>query len=254
MELTKEEFFTLSKLVYGLCGIYLHEGKKNLLEARLSKRLRATGTASVRDYLALIRQSRTELDNFIDAVSTNHTYFFRESKHFHCIRPEHVDIWCAACSSGEEPYSIAMHCLERGFRPNILATDISISALKIAKNGIYPFDRAKNMPREMLRKYFRKGKGRWEGYVKVKDEVKDMVTFKRFNLLTGHPPLEAFDVIFCRNVLIYFDKQAKESVVNKLYRAIRPNGLFVIGGAESLNGFKHSFKYIRPSLYQKRSL
>ncbi|HDG98648.1 MAG TPA: hypothetical protein ENG73_10870, partial [Desulfobacterales bacterium] len=111
MELSQKEFEAFSSLVYKLSGINLHEGKKNLLKARLSKRLRATGISSVRDYLALIGQDEQELKNFLDAVSTNHTYFFRESRHFECLQPQHTSIWSAACSSGEEPYSIAIHCL-----------------------------------------------------------------------------------------------------------------------------------------------
>ncbi|MBW1730964.1 MAG: protein-glutamate O-methyltransferase CheR [Deltaproteobacteria bacterium] len=253
MALTRKEFLKLSSLVYKQSGINLHEGKKHLLEARLGKRLRATGISSVRQYLKLIEQDKTELTHFLDAVSTNHTYFFRESRHFECLRPEHVSIWCAACSSGEEPYSVAIDCLEKGFRPAILATDISTKVLKEAQEGIYPIEKAKEVPLNLMKKYFKRGVGKWEGYIKIKQEVREMVTFKRFNLLKGHPPREKFHVIFCRNVLIYFDRSAKERVVNNLYQALKPDGYLIIGGAETLSGINHPYKYIKPSIYQKPS-
>jgi len=253
MELSQKEFEAFSSLVYKLSGINLHEGKKNLLKARLSKRLRATGISSVRDYLALIGQDEQELKNFLDAVSTNHTYFFRESRHFECLQPQHTSIWSAACSSGEEPYSIAIHCLEQGFRPSILATDISTKVLSRAKEGIYPLERVKSIRGEILKRYFKRGVGRWEGYVRVKSELREMVSFERFNLLKGEVPREVFHVIFCRNVLIYFDQETKELVVNRLYKALKWDGLFVIGGAESLNGIGHPFQYVKPSIYRKAS-
>jgi len=251
MELSQREFQVFSSLVYRLTGINLHQGKKSLLEARLGKRLRATGIRSVKDYLALIQRDQKELKNFLDAVSTNHTYFFRESHHFGCLSPEHMSIWSAACSSGEEPYSIAIYCREMGFKPAILATDISTRVLDTARQGIYPMEKVTSIGNDILRRYFKKGTGKWEGYVRVKKQLREMVTFRRFNLLTGEVPRERFDVIFCRNVLIYFDKETKQLVVNRLSRALKWDGLFVIGGAESLNGITHPFQYIRPSIYKK---
>ncbi len=251
MELSQREFQTLSTLVYNLSGINLHEGKKNLLEARLGKRLRATGITSVKEYLSLIKRDSNELRNFLDAISTNHTYFFRESHHFECLRPEHTAIWCAACSSGEEPYSIAIYCLERGFKPTILATDISTKVLNAGREGVYPMEKVKSINKEILKKYFRKGVGKWDGYVQVKKQLREMVTFKRFNLLSGRIPKEMFDVIFCRNVLIYFDRETKELVINRLYEAVKWGGYLVIGGAESLSGVSHSLQYVKPSTYVK---
>ncbi len=253
MELSRKEFQILSALVYKLSGINLHEGKKSLLEARLGKRLRATGINSVKEYLLLIERDENELRNFLDAVSTNHTYFFRESHHFEYLQEKHATIWCAACSSGEEPYSIAIYCLERGFKPTILATDISINVLKKAKAGIYPLEKVKSINKEILKKYFEKGVGKWEGYVRVKEQLRGMVTFKRFNLLKGQVPIEAFDVIFCRNVLIYFNRQTKEFVVNRLFKALKWGGYFIIGGAESLTGITHSLSYVKPSIYLKEA-
>jgi chemotaxis protein methyltransferase CheR len=251
MNITEKQYKTFSKMVYAQSGINLHAGKKELLMARLSKRLRQTGIESVEEYLRLIQNNNQELTNFLNVISTNHTFFFRESHQFECIQKGHSSIWCAASSSGEEPYSVAIDCLEKGFRPSILATDISTKVLQIGERGIYPIERAKEVAPHLLRRYFQKGHGKWDGYIKVKDELKRIVTFKRFNLFTDPLPVQAFDVVLCRNVLIYFDNAVKGEVVNKLYSAIRQDGYFIIGGAESLNNLHHGFRYIRPSIYKK---
>ena len=251
MHLSDNHFNVFKSFIYQECGIFLHDGKKQLLKARLSKRLRKTGIQSIDDYLEKVQNDKQELVSFIDAISTNHTYFFREDHHFKFLQPHHLNIWCAASSSGEEPYSIAVYCLEKGFSPQILATDISTNVLKIGQSGIYPLDRAKKVELPVLRRYFQKGYGKREGYIKLKDEVRQMVSFRRFNLVSDQPPAGPFDVIFCRNVMIYFDKVVKERVVNKLYQVLKPKGYFIIGGAESLNNLAHSYKYLKPSIYQK---
>ncbi len=251
MKISEKQFKQLSRLVYDQCGINLHDGKKQLLNARLSKRLRVTGIDSVDKYVKLLENDSQELILFLDAVSTNHTFFFRESHHFECLQKEHINIWCAASSSGEEPYSIAIDCLEKGFRPTILATDISTNVLQLGLKGIYPMERAKNVTPHLLKKYFQKGTGKWNGYVKVKDTLKRMVTFRRFNLISDPMPIQEFDVIFCRNVLIYFDNTVKTDVVNRLKKALKINGYFIIGGAESLNNINHGYKYLKPSIYMK---
>ena len=251
MKITTKQFKKLSNLVYHECGINLHDGKQQLLTARLSKRLRSTGINSVDEYLRVLANDSQELIYFLDAVSTNHTFFFRESHHFECLQKDHLNIWCAASSSGEEPYSVSIYCLEKGFRPAIFATDISTNVLRIGERGIYPIERAKNVAPHILKRYFQKGHGRFEKYIKVKDELKNMVTFKRFNLLSDPLPAREFDAILCRNVLIYFDNAIRTGVVNRLHDALKWNGYFIIGGAESLNSIKHNFKYIKPSIYRK---
>jgi chemotaxis protein methyltransferase CheR len=251
MKVTDKQFKFFSELVYRECGINLHEGKRQLLQARLAKRLRQTGIQSVNEYLNLLAGNNQELVNFLDAISTNHTFFFRESHHFECLQREHENIWCAASSSGEEPYSIAIYCLEKGFQPNILATDISTKVLAMAGQGIYPMERVKNLPMDIVKKYFQKGHGKWADHIKIKDEVKRTIKFERFNLLTNPPPHQQFNVIFCRNVLIYFDNYVKEKVTNMLYTVLKSNGLLIIGGAESLTNIKHKYKYIQPSIYKK---
>jgi len=188
---------------------------------------------------------------FLDAVSTNHTFFFRESKSFKYIDKGCNDIWCAASSSGEEPYSIAAYCLELGFQPSILATDISDTCLEKGRNAIYRMECTTKIPKPLLRRYFQKGQGKWGGYIKAKDDIKKMVKFKRFNLLKDKLPSKDFDIIFCRNVMIYFDNPSKEFVVAKLSECLKKEGYFIIGGAESLNGLNHTLKYIEPSVYKK---
>lgn len=251
MNMTSEQFRHLSELVYSECGINLHEGKQQLLQARLSKRLRSTGVNSVAEYMTILENDAPELMNFLDAVSTNHTYFFRESHHFEHLRTEHLKIWCAASSSGEEPYSVAIYCLEKGFKPSILATDISTRMLGIGQNGIYPIEKTKSLSLSVLKKYFQKGEGTWSDHVRVKKDIKQMVSFQRYNLLTDPAPTHEFDVIFCRNVFIYFDNITRTRIINKLNGALKKSGYFIIGASESLNTIDHSFKYIQPSIYRK---
>lgn len=249
--LGQREFREICDLVYRECGISLNESKKKLVESRLSKRLRASGISSAREYLQLIQRDEREKISFIDTISTNHTYFFRECGHFEYLEANHLSIWSAACSSGEEPYSIAIYCLEKGFRPSIWATDISTQVLETARKGIYPMGKARVLSTTLLKRYFDKGIGRWDGYIKVKNDINKMVTFSRFNLINDMPPKERFDVIFCRNVLIYFDREVKQRVISRLYSALRRNGYLIIGGAESLTGIDHHLKYISPSIYYK---
>lgn len=236
-------------LVYREVGINLTEEKRELLSARIAKRLRVRGI-DPKAYFEIIQQNPDELRAFIDAISTNHTYFFRESKSFKYLDKTCLKIWCAASSSGEEPYSLAIHCLEKGFKPTILATDISDSCLEKGKRGIYPKQSTTNIPMFLLTSYFQKGHGRSAGFVKVKNAVRQMVSFQRFNLIRDTPPDQIFDVIFCRNVMIYFDAPVKTLVVLKLSRVLRKGGYFIIGGAESLSGLNHSLKYIEPSVYK----
>jgi chemotaxis protein methyltransferase CheR len=251
MKITHRQFLKFSELVYRECGINLHDGKQQLLQARLAKRLRNTGTDSIEQYLKLIETNGQELLNFLNAISTNHTYFFRESHHFDCLGPEHTNIWCSASSSGEEPYSIAIHCLEKNFRPTILATDISTNVLQMGERGVYPVEKAKAVSSQILRRYFQKGHGKMEGYIRVKGELRRMVTFSRFNLLNDSPPTQTFDIVFCRNVLMYFDNHVKTKVIDMLHGALKWGGYLIIGGAESLNNIEHNYKYIKPSIYRK---
>jgi chemotaxis protein methyltransferase CheR len=250
VKLTHRQFKKYCDIVYSECGIHLTEEKRELLNARIAKRLRKLCIPPDK-YLALIQNDPGEMKNFLDAVSTNHTYFFRESKSFKYLDKGLNNIWCAASSSGEEPYSIAVYCMELGVQPSILATDISHSCLEKGRKAIYPMQCTTNIPKPILRRYFQKGQERWVGYIRAKTDIRRLVQFERFNLLKDKPPSINFDIIFCRNVMIYFDNPLKEFVVDKLSGVLKHGGYFIIGGAESLNGLKHSLKYIEPSVYKK---
>ncbi len=248
--LTDKEFRKYCAFVYDECGIKLTEDKRELLNARMSKRLRKLGTHPDEYYQRII-EDPAERVRFVDAISTNHTYFFRESGPFDLIDHGCREIWCAASSSGEEPYSLAAHCYARGIKVSILATDISEACITKGRNALYPIERSTSIPEPVLKKCFQKGCNRWEGYFRVRPEIKRMVQFERFNLLKDDASGRQFDHIFCRNVMIYFDNPTKEGVVNKLARVLKPDGYFIIGGAESLNGLNHDLMYVKPSVYQK---
>jgi len=273
-QLTDHDFQRLSAFVYKKAGINLHDGKKELLRARLSKYLRNTNFSSIKEfYEALLSDKTGEYTvPFLDCISTNLTYFFREAQHFDFLRETiipsflekgsgpngstRLDIWSAGCSSGEEPYSIAITLLEgipqrKKSSIHILATDISTRMLSEAARGIYPGEKLRAIPTDVKRRYFKRGRNKWEGYFKVKPVLQQIISFKRFNLMEPFPSSFSFDVIFYRNVMIYFDKQVQEKVVNKFWRAIKPGGYLFIGHSESLTGINHPFKYVKPSTYQK---
>lgn len=267
--LSDDLFQKFSVLIYEKAGIYLKAEKKELLTARLGKRLRFTGINTFKEYYDYIikDQNGQEFTNFINGVSTNFTSFFRESSHFDfliaTILPSFVaagrreiKFWSAACSSGEEPYTLAV-VMEEYFQNNpripynILATDISTKVLNIAEQGVYPVDRAGKIPSLLLKKYFRKGVGNSSGYVKAKDELKRLITFKQLNLMGNFPWQEKIDVIFCRNVMIYFDRQTQEKLINKFYDCITPGGYLLIGHSESISSIKHKFVQREATSYQK---
>ena len=267
-ELRDIDFERISRLVYELCGINLHEGKKELVKARLNKRLREGNFRSFAEYFKYVttKEGADELIAMIDSLSTNLTSFFREEKHFHKLHeilPEmagsasrrRFKIWCAGCSTGEEPYSLAITMKEvlNGQQPDlkILATDISTRVLRTAAAGIYSGDRVKNISRPLLRKYFQAGQGQWQGNYRVKKDLKNIVEFMRFNLMEKPSFNEPFDIIFCRNVMIYFDKETQGKLIGRFYDCLREKGWLFIGHSESLTGLNHSFTYIEPSVYRK---
>ena len=250
VKLTNKQFARYCEIVYQESGINLTEEKRELLNSRISKRVRKLGINAER-YLSMIRKDHQEMKQFLNVISTNHTFFFREAKSFKYLDNAPGEIWCAASSSGEEPYSLAAYCLERGFRPSILATDISTDCIQAARQAVYPLSRSSGIPNLLLKRYFQKGHGRWDGYFRAKPDVRKMIRFERFNLLKDNPSSNRFDMIFCRNVMIYFDNPTKEHVVGKLCSVLKNNGYFIIGGAESLSGLQHKLKYVEPSVYLK---
>jgi chemotaxis protein methyltransferase CheR len=262
------EFEFIRSLVYAHSRINLGPEKRELVSSRLSKRLRATKT-TLGDYCELLRapDAKDELANLIDAISTNHTFFFRERAHFDFLRDIAVpelspslktgapfQVWSAACSSGEEPYSIALTLA--GALPrspwHIQATDISHRILAEAQLGIYRAEVVQRLPQEIMRKHFQRGFGPQDGQFRVKAALRQHVSFHQLNLLEREPPFaDLFQVIFCRNVMIYFDRETQEELVVRLARRLVPGGYLCVGHAESLTVIKHSLKPVRPAVYQR---
>ncbi len=270
IEIDEKEYNYISTLIHNLCGINLHDGKKELVRARLSKRLRILGLGSFKQYIKYVEDDATkeEFSNMVDALSTNLTSFFREEKHFEFLRdnviPEWsnnktnqtIKIWSAGCSSGEELYTIAivLHEAENLLKKKqvkILATDISSRMLEVARKAGYKKDRITKIPKDIQRKYFLKGDNGFSDHYLVKPVLRDMVTISRLNLLGGWPMKGKFDLIFCRNVMIYFDKPTQETLVNRYWNVLNPGGYLFIGHSESLTGIKHRFKYSQPTIYRK---
>lgn len=269
-ELRDIDYEKISRLVYEQCGINLHEGKKELVKARLGKRLREGNFKSFSDYYrhVVTEEGTNELIHMIDSLSTNLTSFFREESHFNTLRQIvktrnegrkggaiKLRVWSAGCSTGEEPYSLAI-CLAETVNGKVLdvkimATDISTRVLKTAVAGVYRDERLQNMASPLLKKYFQIGCGKSMGYYRVKKEIRDMVQFERFNLMDTPPSNFQFDVIFCRNVMIYFDKATQAGLISRFYHSLNEGGYLFIGHSESLTGLSHSFKYIEPNIYRK---
>jgi chemotaxis protein methyltransferase CheR len=274
--LSDKLFQQFSELVYKECGINLHDGKRELLQARLNKRLRATGIGCYREYYDFIQNPNngSEVVHFLDSISTNLTYFFREPKHFQYLEQislpalireknqqssKRIRIWSAGCSTGEEPYSLAMvvssHLsdLQRwDFR--ILATDISTRVLAVAVSGVYSEEKMTHVPKNMQQSYFtrRKGPG-GEIFYEVGPQLKKIITFRRLNLQENYPFNGPFDYIFCRNVMIYFDKETQQQLIQKMSRYLGPGGCLMVGHSESLTGLSHGLSYVQPSVYRKET-
>jgi len=270
-DITDAEFNQLSQLVYQHAGIHLPPQKKELVRSRLTKFLRNRKLTSFHDYYQQVLQDSTglELINLLDAISTNMTAFWREPKHFEflgqellpvlkqkCKRAPQWRFWSAGCSSGEEPYTMAMVLLNTV--PNkdlsgvkIYASDINTQVLNQAQRAIYPMSRVEPLFPEWRRRFFQKGVNQFEGYVRVKPEVKQLVEFFRLNLMDSFPFKEDFDVIFCRNVMIYFEKSTQTELVKKFYQCLKPGGYLFIGHSESLCNISHQFAYVKPTIYRK---
>ena len=268
-EIEDDEFDYLRNLIYREAGINLTPAKKCLVQTRVGKLMRRRSIDGYPQLFKMLRNDDTgqELTNLIDVITTNHTYFFREEEHFNylagTIIPEliagkhnkHIRIWSAGCSSGEEPYSIAIVLKEQvdtkeDWTFEIFATDLSTETLFTAEKGIYEAETIKKLPLESKRKYFRKGKNRFGNLVKVKGNIRQLITFRRQNLLKEPPSVPDFDIIFCRNVMIYFDHQTKEKVIDKISKKLKPDGYFITGHSESLNTIEHPFTMAKPTIYK----
>jgi chemotaxis protein methyltransferase CheR len=265
--LTAREFEQFRRLAYEKFGLDLRNGKETLVSARLGKKIRELNFRSFQEYYHHVLEDRTgeALIALIDALTTNHTSFFREPAHFEFLRQtilpglrerDRIAIWSAACSTGEEPYSIAFGLLEELgeaalAKIRILATDISTRVLANAQRGAYPTERFDGIPAHQLRRYLLRGEQRFKDWYRVKPEVRAVVEFRRLNLVERFSHLGPFPVIFCRNVMIYFDKPTQQDLVKRLAGCLEPGGYLLIGHAESLNGVDHPLRYVRPAIYRK---
>jgi chemotaxis protein methyltransferase CheR len=264
--LTDAELARIVRLVYERSGITLHAGKKALIVARLQKHLRAGGYSSFSEYLERVECDTTgaELSTLLDSIATNHTSFFREEQHFRLletrvlpplnVRRQPIKVWCAACSTGEEPTTLGITLFESvqdRDRVRLLASDLSTKALAAARAGVYKMDRVSSIPRELLRKYFERGMGAQDGLARVNPMLRRAIEYRQLNLLEIGDLGERFDVIFCRNVMIYFDKDVQQRVVSMLERHLAPGGYLFISHSESLNGIAHGLRWIAPAAYQR---
>jgi len=261
---SKKDFDRVSKLIYDHAGISLSDSKQELVYSRLSRRLRATGKKTFADYLKLLEANdEVEWEQFANSLTTNLTSFFREAHHFpilaehlRLINGKHkISIWCSASSTGEEPYSIAMTVLDTLGRDasgvSIVATDIDTKVLSAAQEGVYTDERISKLSDGLVKRHFLRGTGAQAGMVRVRKELRDMVTFRKLNLLDNtlsiHGPL---DVIFCRNVMIYFDKQTQLSILQKFAPMLRSNGLLFAGHSESFHNADDYFKLRGKTVYE----
>jgi chemotaxis protein methyltransferase CheR len=262
--LQDREFEQFREWLYRVAGISLSPAKKALVAGRLFKRLKHLRIDSYGDYFSWIMspQNAPELQLALDLLTTNETYFFREPKHFEFLERQvlpHVApgrtfrLWSAASSSGEEPYSLAMTLAEGlGASPwEIVGSDISTQVLAQARNGHYPMERARNLPHSLLVKYCLKGVGPQQGTLLIDKALRSRVSFHQVNLNDTLPALGEFDVIFLRNVMIYFDQETKRKVVARLLPLLRPGGYFMVSHSESLNGVSDALKLVAPSIYRK---
>lgn len=264
VELKDSEFQHFQTWLYRTTGIHLTDAKKALVAGRLAKRLKHHDIGNYGDYFRLITngQATAELQTAIDLLTTNETYFFREPKHFDFLRGEVLNrvspgmdfrLWSAASSSGEEAYSLAMTIADslKTTSWEIIASDISMHVLNIARSGHYPIARAKNIPREMLTRYCLKGVGKQEGTFLIDRAIRNRVSFMHVNLNENLPAIGEFDVIFLRNVMIYFDQETKRKVITRMIPRLKPGGYLLISHSESLNGITDALKLVRPSIYRK---
>jgi chemotaxis protein methyltransferase CheR len=270
MSITDKEFDRIRAMVYDRFGINLTDQKRSLVVGRLQKVLKQKGFISFTQFIDYCEKDTTghAMDTLVNRISTNHTFFFREKEHFTYLTEtalpnvtaslggeRDLRVWCAACSSGEEAYALEMLIMEylgmeySRWDAGILATDISARVLDIAREGIYPSERVQEVPPAMKNKYFSKVDK--ENY-QVKDRVRQEVTFRRFNLMNKQFPFrKPFHIIFCRNVMIYFDMQTRDALAQRFYDCMVPGGYLFIGHSETLRRDRCPFQYVQPAVYRR---
>jgi len=262
---TNADFDRVQSLIYKRAGISLHDGKHAMVYSRLSRRLRDTGYGSFSEYLSWLEATEgPEWQEFINALTTNLTSFFRERHHFdifaNFLRERSAtapcNVWCSAASTGEEPYSIVMTALEvLGGRANfkLAASDIDSKVLQTAANGVYKMESLRGVDDDQIRRFFLRGKGRNEGLVRIKPEVRQYVDFMMVNLIRNDWPFrEAFDVVFCRNVMIYFDSSTQRQVLERIHAVMKPGALLFVGHAENFSDSKDLFVLKGKTVYERR--
>jgi chemotaxis protein methyltransferase CheR len=270
LAVSDRDFLRYQELIHREAGIWLAPVKKALLVGRLARRLRELGLQSYGDYFERVVESEAERIRMLDAICTNETHFFREPRHFEFMserifpawraeadagrRARRIRVWSAACSTGEEPYTIAMVLLAAfpsGWELEVLASDLSTKVLDRAAAGLWPLEKSKEIPEEHLKAFMLRGFGAQEGLMKAGPEIRSLVRFARVNLVgSDWPPGPPFDLVFCRNVLIYFERQAKITVVERLIDRLDAGGYLFLGHAESLGGFTTKARPIIPTVYQ----
>jgi chemotaxis protein methyltransferase CheR len=260
--LGEQEFALACRLIAEYAGIKLSSHKRYMVHNRLSRRLRACGLESFAEYLRLVQDEGSgEREAFVNALTTNLTAFFREPHHFELLRGHAqlhrererrpMRVWCAACATGEEAWSIAMTLREAACPAEILATDIDTEALEAADAGVYPLERASAITPERLRAHLLRGTGGNSGWVSVRPELRAMVRFMPFNLQSPlWPPTDPFDAIFCRNVAIYFDREAQKKLLARFAATLRPHALLAVGHAESFPATHRAFRACGRTAYE----
>lgn len=262
---TDKEFQLFQKLIEEKLGIFLPAQKKALLSNRLWKRLGVCGLTNFTEYYRFISTApgREELGRALELITTNETYFFREPKHFEYLEQEMLPklrgnntfrVWSAAASTGEEPYSIAMLLRDRCNTPwELLCSDVNGTVIEQAKIGIYPQMRARNIPEQYLRRFCLKGVDSQAGFVRVTAELRDLVQFFTLNLHENFPDMGKFDLVFLRNVLIYFESENKTKILERIANCMAPGGILFVGHSESLHGLSARFVPIKPAIYRLAS-
>jgi chemotaxis protein methyltransferase CheR len=261
---TAKDFDRVRKLIYAHAGISLSDSKQELVYSRLSRRLRATGIPTFTAYLTLLESNDpVEWEAFTNSLTTNLTSFFREPHHFPIlaehlrnIRGKHpITLWCSAASTGEEPYTMAMTVIDTLGRDasqvHIIATDLDTKVLETAKTGIYPDERISKLDPELVKRFFLRGTGSQAGFVHVRPELSNMITFQQVNLLNKSWPIKPpLDAIFCRNVMIYFDKQTQLDILKRFVPLLRNDGLLFAGHSESFHHADEYFKLRGKTVYE----
>lgn len=262
-DFTEKDFQRVRKMIYAHAGISLSEAKRDMVYSRIARRLRSIQTSSFNEYLDYLQNTNDENEwqAFTNSLTTNLTSFFREEHHFP-ILAEHIKrlkkpirIWCSAASTGEEPYTLAMTACEAlgTMKPpvEIIATDIDTNVLATASKGVYPYDRVEKLSEQRRKMFFMKGTGQHEGIVKVRKELRDLITFQQLNLLADQYPLrDQFDAIFCRNVMIYFDKPTQASILDKFLPLMKPDALLFAGHSENFMYVSNAFKLRGKTVYE----